>query len=187
MGQMLTQEPIRKPSSISSLSPTHSRPLLIYGDNTCPPGFGNDNSKTTLPLHLPVDISLNAQQPPWKTQHLCNWLLVECEIADPSSIFLLFNPIPNRLSSRQNTSSSQSQVAQKKPQPPSTNSHGDLLLFRFQHHRLLFFSPSFFPFFFRPFCLLPRLHSRESGADAGVQPRGGVRGARSSALGCRGV
>ena len=29
--------------------------LLIYGDNTCPPGFGNDNSKTTLPLHLPVN------------------------------------------------------------------------------------------------------------------------------------
>ena len=30
--------------------------LLIYGDNTCPPGFGNDNSKTTPLLHLPVNV-----------------------------------------------------------------------------------------------------------------------------------
>ena len=36
MAQMLTQELIRKPPSISSLSPTHSGPLinlLNYGDN----------------------------------------------------------------------------------------------------------------------------------------------------------
>src|SRR6185312_12613518 len=30
-------------------------------------------------------------------QRLCNWLLVECETADPSSILLLFNLTPNRL------------------------------------------------------------------------------------------
>ena len=30
-------------------------------------------------------------------QRLCNWLLVECETADPSPIFLLFNFTPNRL------------------------------------------------------------------------------------------
>src|SRR6185503_19304656 len=43
-----------KPILISA----HKLTLLIYGDNTCPPGFGNDNSKTTSPLHLPVDASL---------------------------------------------------------------------------------------------------------------------------------
>ena len=30
-------------------------------------------------------------------QRLCNWLLVECETADPSSTLLLFNLTPNRL------------------------------------------------------------------------------------------
>ena len=62
VAQTLTQEPIYKPSSISYfkhiLLSTHNLILLIYGDNTCPPGFGNDNSKTTSPLHLPVDASL---------------------------------------------------------------------------------------------------------------------------------
>ena len=29
---------------------------LIYGDNTCPPGFGNDSSKTNPSLHLPVNV-----------------------------------------------------------------------------------------------------------------------------------
>ena len=33
----------------------HKLILLIYGDNTCPPGFGNDSSKTNLSLHLPVN------------------------------------------------------------------------------------------------------------------------------------
>src|SRR6185312_1465320 len=36
---------------------------------------------------FPLMLHYNAQQPPWKTQCLCNWLLVECETADPSSIF----------------------------------------------------------------------------------------------------
>ena len=61
MAQILTQEPICKPPSISSLTQLTHGPLinmLNYGDNTCPPGFGNDNSKTTSPLHLPVDASL---------------------------------------------------------------------------------------------------------------------------------
>ena len=30
--------------------------LLIYGDKTCPPGFGNDSSKTNSSLHLPVNV-----------------------------------------------------------------------------------------------------------------------------------
>ena len=51
VAHMLTQEPIYKPSSISCFMPillsAHKLTLLIYGDNTCPPGFGNDNSKTT--------------------------------------------------------------------------------------------------------------------------------------------
>ena len=33
----------------------HKLILLIYGDNTCPPGFGNDSSKTNPSLHLPVN------------------------------------------------------------------------------------------------------------------------------------
>src|SRR6185295_7021289 len=33
----------------------HKLTLLIYGDNTCPPGFGNDSSKTNPSLHLPVN------------------------------------------------------------------------------------------------------------------------------------
>ena len=34
----------------------HKLTLLIYGDNTCPPGFGNDSSKTNPSLHLPVNV-----------------------------------------------------------------------------------------------------------------------------------
>ena len=52
VAQMLTQEPIYKSSSSSALSPSC---LLIYGDNTCPPGFGNDSSKINPSLHLPVN------------------------------------------------------------------------------------------------------------------------------------
>ena len=159
--------------------------MLNYGDNTCPLVLAMIIPKPLRRFIFPLML-IKLLQPPRKTQRLCNWLLVECETADPSSIFLLFNPISNRLSSQQSSSSSQSQVAQKKPQSPVTSSHGDLLFFRLQHHRPFSFA-SFFPSFFRPFCLLPRLHSRESGTDAGVQPGGGVRGARSSALGCRGV
>ena len=33
----------------------HKLILLIYGDNTCAPGFGNDSSKTNPSLHLPVN------------------------------------------------------------------------------------------------------------------------------------
>ena len=59
VAQMLTKEPIYKPSSISCFKPillsTHKLILLIYGDNTYPPGFGNDSSKTTPSLHLPVN------------------------------------------------------------------------------------------------------------------------------------
>ena len=40
-----------KPNLIAA----HQLTLLIYGDNTCPPGFGNDNFKTTPLLHLPVN------------------------------------------------------------------------------------------------------------------------------------
>ena len=42
---------ILKPILLSA----HKLTLLIYGDNTCPPGFGNDNSKTNPSLHLPVN------------------------------------------------------------------------------------------------------------------------------------
>ena len=59
VAQMLTQEPIYKPSSIFCFKPNllsaHKLILLIYGDNTCPPGFGNDSSKTNSSLHLPVN------------------------------------------------------------------------------------------------------------------------------------
>ena len=59
VAQMLTQEPIYKPSSIFCFKPillsAHKLILLIYGDNTCPPGFGNDSSKTNPSLHLPVN------------------------------------------------------------------------------------------------------------------------------------
>ena len=59
VAQMLTQEPIYKPSSISCFKPillsSHKLILLIYSDNTCPPGFGNDSFKTTPSLHLPVN------------------------------------------------------------------------------------------------------------------------------------
>ena len=60
VAQMLTQEPIYKPSSIFCFKPillsAHKLILLIYGDNTCPPGFGNDSSKTTPSLHLPINV-----------------------------------------------------------------------------------------------------------------------------------
>src|SRR4026207_386134 len=59
VAQMLPQEPIYKPSSIFCFKPillsAHKLILLIYGDNTCPPGFGNDNSKTNPSHHLPVN------------------------------------------------------------------------------------------------------------------------------------
>ena len=59
VAQMLTQEPIYKSSSIFCFKPillsAHKLILLIYGDNTCPPSFGNDSSKTNLSLHLPVN------------------------------------------------------------------------------------------------------------------------------------
>ena len=59
VAQMPTQELILqafltfcfKPNLISA----HKLTLLIYGDNTCPPGFANDNSKTILLLRLPVN------------------------------------------------------------------------------------------------------------------------------------
>ena len=59
VAQMLTQEPIYKHSSIFCFKPillsAHKLILLIYGDNACPPGFGNDSSKTNPSLHLPVN------------------------------------------------------------------------------------------------------------------------------------
>src|SRR6185436_16057153 len=59
VAQMLTQEPIYKPSSIFCFKPilpsAHKLILLIYGDNTCPSGFGNDSSKINPSLHLPVN------------------------------------------------------------------------------------------------------------------------------------
>ena len=59
VAQMLTQEPIYKPSLIFCFNPillsAHKLILLIYGDNTGPPGFGNDSSKTIPSLHLPVN------------------------------------------------------------------------------------------------------------------------------------
>src|SRR6185436_11833171 len=59
VAQMLTQEPIYKSSSIFCFKPillsAHKLILLIYGDNTCPPGFGNGSSKTNPLLHLPVN------------------------------------------------------------------------------------------------------------------------------------
>ena len=87
----------------------HKLILLIYSDNTCPPGFGNNNSKTTPSLHLAVNAHQTAKQPPRKMQRLCNWLLIECETADPSSIFSLFNLTRIGSSPQQTPSSSQSQ------------------------------------------------------------------------------
>ena len=59
VAQMLMQEPIYKTSSIFCFKPillsANKLILLIYGDNTCPPGFGNDNSKITPLLHLLVN------------------------------------------------------------------------------------------------------------------------------------
>ena len=59
VAQTLMQEPIYKPSSIFCFKPillsAHKLTLLIYGDNTCPPGFGNDNFKTNPSHHLPVN------------------------------------------------------------------------------------------------------------------------------------
>ena len=57
--QMLTQEPIFQVFLVFCFKPillsAHKLILLIYGDNTCPPGFGNDSSKTNQSLHLPVN------------------------------------------------------------------------------------------------------------------------------------
>ena len=39
----------------SNLLSAHKLTLLIYGDNKCSPSFGNDNSKTTPSLRLPVN------------------------------------------------------------------------------------------------------------------------------------
>ena len=59
VAQMLMQEPIYKSSSVFCLKPillsAHKLILLIYGDNTWPPGFGNDSSKTNPSLHVPVN------------------------------------------------------------------------------------------------------------------------------------
>ena len=58
VAQMLTQEPIYKPPSIFCFKPillsAHKLILLIYGDNTCPPGFGNDSSKPIRRFIFPL-------------------------------------------------------------------------------------------------------------------------------------
>ena len=60
---------------------------------------------------------IKQMQPPRKMQRLCNWLLVECETADPSSIFSLFNLIPNRFFFTANSFFLPKPVAQKNPNP----------------------------------------------------------------------
>ena len=77
-------------------------------------------------------------------QRLCNWLLVECETADPSPFFLLFNFTPNRLFSTANSFFLPKPVAQK-PQS-STSGNGDFFLLRLQLFRRLFLL--LFSFFF---------------------------------------
>src|SRR6185503_5937666 len=91
VAQMLTQEPIYKPSSIFCFKPIlHSARkliLLIYGDNTCPLVLAMIIPKPLRRFIFPLMFIKNPLQLPKKTQHLCNWLLVERETADPSSIF----------------------------------------------------------------------------------------------------
>src|SRR6185437_6073443 len=98
-------------------------------------------------------------------QRLCNWLLVERETADPSSIFSLFNLTPNRLFFTANSFFLRKPSSAEKTHSSARN--GDLFFLRLQLlWRFLF---SYF-FLFFPFHLLHRLYPRESGADTGVGP-----------------